>query len=47
VVEDVVRPLGEDQFAAALGACRADHGEPAGARELDRGRSSQNERFEE
>ena len=32
VVEDVVRPLGEDQFAAALGACRADHGEAAGAR---------------
>jgi hypothetical protein len=30
-------PLGEDQFAAALGACRADHGEAAGARELDRG----------
>jgi len=23
VVENVVRPLGEDQFAAALGACRA------------------------
>jgi hypothetical protein len=36
VVEDVVRPLGEDRFAAALDACRADHGEAAGARELDR-----------
>ena len=41
LVEDVVRPLGEDQFAAVLGACRADHGEAAGARALDRGRFSQ------
>ena len=41
VVEDVVRSLGEDRFAAVLGACRADHGEAAGARAPDRDRSSQ------